>query len=221
MMGYQGYGKFITETIEQAKYGTAIFSEDVAKGLAVQFEIPLEHAKKVTNVNLKRLSDKGIIERLQSGIYYKAKETVFGKTKPSIDAVMTGFLTVNGENIIGYETGASFQNKIGLITLMPKLKEIATNRDRIKLDKKCHIAVRRPKTKINKENYKYLQFLDLVNEFSTAYTDAADPFLLLNEYVDKQNLDKLKLIVLAKKYYPQKTLLMLLDVIFEVEYETA
>ena len=220
-MEYQGYGKFIMGTIDRSRYGTAIFSEDVARDLAVQFTIPLDHAKKVVNVNLKRLTDKGIIERLQSGIYYKAKETVFGKMKPNIDAVMTRFLTVNGEDIIGYETGASFQNSIGLITLMPKVKEIVTNRYRIKLDKKCHIAVRRPKTKINKENYKYLQFLDLVNEFPTAYTDATDPSLLLNEYVDKENLDKLKLIFLAKKYYPQKTLLILLDVICEVEYETA
>lgn len=220
-MEYQGYGKFITELIEQAPYGTAMFTEEVAKNLSEQFAIPLDHAKKVTNANLKRLADKGVIERLQSGIYYKALDTVFGKTKPNIDAVMTRFLTVSGEEIIGYETSASFQNSIGLITLMPRMKEIVTNRHRNKLDKKCHIVLRRPKTEINKDNYKYLQLLDLVDEFPSVYTDAEDPYRLLNEHLAKQNLDKLKLIVLAKKYYPQKTLLRLLDIIFEVEYETA
>ena len=220
-MEYRGYGKFLTEIISRERYGTAIFADDVAVVLALKFAIPMEHAKKVVNVNLKRLADRGIIERLKTGIYYKAKETAFGKTKPNIGAVMTRFLTLNGEDIIGYETGVSFQNRIGLITLMPKIVEIATNRHRIKLDIKCHIAVCKPKTKISKYNYKYLQFLDLIDEFPTAYIDAEDPYLLLNDHINKQELDRLKLISIAKKYYPNKTLLRLLDVLFEVEDETA
>ncbi|MGE4446291.1 MAG: DUF6088 family protein [Synergistaceae bacterium] len=220
-MEYRGYGKFLAERIARERYGTAIFADDFAVDLTSQFAIPLEHAKKVVNVNLKRLADRGIIQRLKAGIYYKAKETAFGKTKPNIDAVMTRVLTINDEEIIGYETGVSFQNSIGLITLMPKIKEIATNRYRIKLDPNCNIAVRKPKTKINKDNYKYLQFIDLIDELPTAYIDAADPYLLLNGYINKQELDKLKLISIAKKYYPNKTLLRLLDVLFEVEYETA
>ncbi len=220
-MEYRGYGKFLTERIRRERYGTAIYADDVAVVLALKFAIPMEHAKKVVNVNLKRLADRGVIERLKAGIYYKAKETAFGKTKPNIDAVMTRFLTLNGEEIIGYETGVSFQNSIGLITLMPKIKEIATNRHRIKLDPKCHIAVRKPRRKISKDNYKYLQFIDLIDEFPTAYIDAADPCMLLNNHINKQDLDKLKLISMAKKYYANKTLLRLLDLLFEAEDETA
>ena len=220
-MEYRGYGKFLTETISRERYGTAIFADDVAVVLALKFVIPMEQAKKVVNVNLKRLADRGIIERLKTGIYYKAKETVFGKTKPNIDAVMTRFLTINGEDIIGYETGVSFQNSIGLITLMPKIKEIATNRHRIKLDPKCHIEVCKPRTKISKENYKYLQIIDLIDEFPTAYIDAADPYILINDHINKQGLDKLKLISMTKKYYPNKTLQRLLDMLFEVADETA
>jgi hypothetical protein len=134
---------------------------------------------------------------------------------------MTRFLTLNGEEIIGYETGVSFQNSIGLITLMPKIKEIATNRYRIKLDPKCHIEVCKPRTKISKENYKYLQIIDLIDEFPTAYIDAADPYILINDHINKQGLDKLKLISMTKKYYPNKTLQRLLDVLFEVTDETA
>ncbi len=147
-MEYRGYSKILNETISRERYGTAIFADDVAVVLALKFAIPMEHAKKVVNVNLKRLADRGIIERLKTGIYYKAKETAFGKTKPNIGAVMTRFLTLNGEDIIGYETGVSFQNRIGLITLMPKIVEIATNRHRIKLDIKCHITVCKPKRRL-------------------------------------------------------------------------
>jgi len=220
-MEYQGYGEHIIETIEHVPYGMAIFPENIAKVLTEQFAIPFEQAKKVTNVNLKRLADKEKIERLQKGIYYKTKQTVFGKIKPNMDAVMEQVLTIRDEDIIGYETGASFQNSIGLIKLMPRMKEIATNRYRIKMDVNCHIVARKPVTRVNKNNYQYLQFLDVVDELPTAYVDAENPYQLLNDYVGKQNLDKLKLIYMAKKYYPQKTLLRLLDIILEVEHETA
>lgn len=220
-MEYKGYREYIIETIGHTPYGIAIFPENIAKVLTEQFAIPFEQAKKVTNVNLKRLADKEEIERLQKGIYYKAKLTVFGKTKPNMDTVMSQILTLRDEDIIGYETGASFHNSIGLITLMPRMKEIATNRYRTKMDVNCHIITRKPVTRVDKNNYKYLQFLDTVDELPTAYVDAENPYQLLNDYVEKQNLDKLKLIYIAKEYYPQKTLLRLLDIILEVEHETA
>jgi hypothetical protein len=65
-MEYRGYGKFLTEIISRERYGTAIFADDVAVVLALKFAIPMEHAKKVVNVNLKRLADRGIIERLKT-----------------------------------------------------------------------------------------------------------------------------------------------------------
>lgn len=220
-MDYQGYGTQIMQTINHIPYGVAIFPEFIAKTLAEQFAIPLEQAQKVTNVNLKRLADKEQIERLQKGIYYKAKETVFGKTKPNIDAVMTQVLTINENEVIGYETGASFLNKIGLSTLLPRDKEIATNGYRRKLDATCHIVTKKPVTEINNNNYRYLQFLDAVDGLHTSHVDAENPYMTLQEHAAKQNLDKLKLICFAKKYYGQRTLLKLLDIILEVEDETS
>lgn len=220
-MDYQGYGTQIMQTINHIPYGVAIFPENIAKILVEQFAIPLEQAQKVTNVNLKRLADKEQIERLQKGIYYKAKETVFGKTKPNIDTVMIQVLTVNEEERIGYETGASFLNQIGLTTLMPRDKEIATNGYRRKLDPNCHIVMKKPVIEIHTNNYKYLQFLDAVDGLQTFHVDAENPYLVLREYAAKQNLDKLRLITFAKGYYCQKTLLKLLDIIVEVDYETS
>lgn len=209
------------QTISHIPYNLAIFPENIAKTLAEQFAIPLEQAQKVTNVNLKRLADKEQIERLQKGIYYKAKETVFGKTKPNIDNVMTQVLTMKEEEIIGYETGASFLNKIGLTTLMPREKEIATNGYRRKLDSNCHIVMKKPVTAINAINYKYLQVLDAIHGLQTSYLDAENPCTILCEYIEKQNLDKFELVCFARKYYGQKTLLKLLDIIMEVGYETS
>lgn len=214
-MEYQGFGEQIKQTIEGFPYGIAIFPDQVAQILAEQFEIPFEQAKQVTNVNLKRLADKAEITRLQKGIYYREKATVFGKTKPNMDAVMTQILTKQEDDVIGYETGASFRNHLGLSVLMPGQKEIATNSYRRKLDASCHITVRKPVTKINKENYQYLQFLDMVNELPTAYVDVEHPYQLLYHYAKRKELDTLKLITIAKKYYPKKALLELLDFILE------
>ncbi len=77
------------------------------------------------------------------------------------------------------------------------------------------------RNKDQQENYKYLQIIDLIDEFPTAYIDAADPYILINDHINKQGLDKLKLISMTKKYYPNKTLQRLLDMLFEVADETA
>ena len=220
-MDEQGYGNKIRQEIESIPYGVAIFSDQIARSLAEQLSISIEKAQKMTNLNLKRLADRNKIARLKKGVYFRAKNTIFGITEPNIDNVLIQILTIDGEEVIGYETGASFLNQIGLTTLIPRVKEIATNGYRRKIDPNCHIVTKKPVVKITTSNYMYLQILDALQGLQTSHIDANNPYLIVNEFIVIHKLDRLKLISFAWKYYNQRTIQKLLEVIFEVNDENS
>lgn len=211
-----GYGEHIADTVRNIPYEAAIQTEDIAEQLAAQFAIPYGKAKTVTNVKLKRMADKGEIERLKKGVYCHVKQTVFGKATPNVDEVMTKTLTMQNGEKIGYESGAFLLNKLGLTTLVPRNIEITTNRWEVKLPEGCHIKVRRPPAAVTDENWKYLQLIDAVTELPNAHIDAENPEQLLARYAEKQQLDSLTLIFTARKHYTGKVTLRMIDLLMEV-----
>ncbi len=110
------YGEFITNKIADIPYGQAFQTDIIAESMAEEYAIPAHKAKPITNVTLKRLADRGLIERFQKGVYYRAKQTAFGKARPREELLEAQLLTCRGNEIIGYETGFSLMNKIGLTT---------------------------------------------------------------------------------------------------------
>ena len=214
-----GYGVHIADTVKNMPYEAAIQTEDIAEQLAAAFALPYKQAKALTNVKLKRMADKGEIERLQKGIYCQVKQTVFGKSTPSIDRLMKKILTEHNGIKIGYESGTFMLNKLGLTTLIPRNMEITTNRYTAKLPKDCHIQLKKPAVTVTHDNWKYLQFIDLAILLPKAHIDAARPELLLARYAKRQELDIPTLIFIARKYYPSKAILPLIDLLMEVNDE--
>lgn len=214
-----GYGEHIADTVRNIPYESAIQTEDIAEQLAVKYALPYDKAKTLTNVKLKRMADKGEIERLQKGVYCHVKQTVFGKVTPSIDEVVIKTLTVQNGTKIGYESGAFLFNKLGLTTLIPRDIEITTNRYGAKLPEGCHIKVRKPSAVVTDENWKYLQFIDMLCELPNAHIDEEKPEQLLAQYAQKQQLDGLTLIFTARRNYTSKILLPIIDLLMEVKNE--
>ena len=208
------YGEFIKNKIADIPYGQAFQTDLIAEAMAEEYKVPVHKAKLVTNVTLKRLADKGLIERFQKGVYYRARQTVFGTARPSEELIEAQLLTRRGDEIIGYETGFSFMNKIGLTTLVPAKREIATNAYRKKVDDKF-IIVKKPVVTVNAGNFRYLQFLDVIRDFPEAHVDAENPKALLNAFAERNELDTVKTLRYARQHYPQKTLLGLVDVLVE------
>lgn len=206
-----GYGEFIADTVKNLPYESAIQTEDIAEQLAERFALPYDKARKLTNVKLKRIADKGEIERLQKGIYCHVRETVFGKAAPDIDEMVMKTLTEQDGAKIGYESGASLFNKLGLTTMIPRDIEITTNRYRTKLPECCHVKARRPPAVVTDHNWKYLQLIDAVKELPNAHIDAEKPEQLLAEYIKKQQLNGLTLILIARRHYTQRVLLRVID----------
>lgn len=218
-MEQAGYGEHVAHTVRNVPYEAAIQTKDIAEQLVEKFALPYDQAKALTNVKLKRMADKGEIERLQKGVYCHVKQTVFGKVTPNIEQVLLKTLTLQNGGRIGYESGAYLFNKLGLTTLIPRDIEITTNRYGVKLPEGCHIKVRKPPAVVTEENWKYLQFIDMFGQLPEAHIDAEKPDQLLRQYVKRQQLDPLTLIFTARRYYSQKILLPLIDLLMEVKNE--
>lgn len=208
------YGEFIMNKIANIPYGQPFQTDIIAEAIAEEYAIPVHKAKPITNVTLKRLADRGLIERFQKGVYYCAKQTVFGKARPSEDILEAQLLTRRGNEIIGYETGLSLMNKIGLTTLVPKKREIATNAYRKNINDR-YIIARKPVITVNAGNFRYLQLLDIIRDLPEAPVDAENPEALLHAFAEKNGLDTVETLTYARQHYPQKTLLNLIDVLVE------
>lgn len=208
------YGEFIKKKLADIPYGQTFQPDIIAEAMAREYAIPAHKAKPITNVTLKRLADRGVIERFQKGVYYRAKQTIFGKARPSEDILEAQLLTRRGDEIIGYETGFSLMNKLGLTTLVPKKREIATNAYRKNISDR-YIIVRKPVITVNAANFRYLQLLDVIRDLPEAHVDAENPKALLHAFVERNELDTVKALTYARQHYPQKTLLNLVDVLVE------
>jgi len=105
-------------------------------------------------------------------------------------------------------------NQMGLTTLVPKKREIATNAYRKNINDK-YIKARKPVITVNTENFRYLQLLDVIRDLPEAPVDAENPRALLHAFAEKNRLDTVEALTYARQHYPQKMLLNLVDVLIE------
>lgn len=215
------YGDYITQLTNQLPEGEVFTTDTVTRALARDFGIPLAHAKALTNNQLKRLADAQRIDRIQKGVYFKAKQTVFGKTRPDLDKYAVRLLTMQGKQVIGYVTGAAYMNRIGLTTLIPKEIEVVSNQYRKTLPVGCHISARRPSFPVSTENYRFFQLLDAIEAMDTEHMDAENPEELIRAAAKKQKIQPMDLIIHARKHYSVKILIRTVDIFSEGTDETA
>jgi hypothetical protein len=210
------YSKYIADSINLLPYGTPIYTYEIANNLIREFNINLNQAKAIVNVNLKRHVDNQKLERFQRGIYYKAQQTLFGKTKLNPNSMATKIYINRNNEIIGYETGPSFLNKVGLTTQNARNKYFATNfyqPNGCRVDKKLNVVIRKPPIKVTADNYKYLQLLDAIENKDNIAIDANCPEKVILNYIEKNNLDLIRLVYLARKYYKHEVLLRVIDIV--------
>jgi predicted transcriptional regulator of viral defense system len=211
-MNTQNYGQYITEYIQGLPVNEPITTAVVADVLAGNFGMDIENAKKITNVNMKRLADKGELTRVQKGVYGKVKITPFGKLTPNADEMITGVLLREGDNTIGYITGPTLLNAVGLCSWIPKERHIATNHYRRQIPANAKIRAHKPVATVNNENALYLQMLEMFTAIEQYSIDVEKPDEVLRVVLQRNNIDNEKLILYARKHYGQKVLLKTIDV---------
>lgn len=220
-MGQIGYGAEITKAVRELPYGTLIETEHIARMLASRFSIPYDKARGAANVKLKRMADHGEISRIQKGIYCHAKQTPFGPVTPDVDALLIKKLTVCHGERIGYGSGAWLLNQWGLASLLPRKIEITTNQWTDNLPSGSHLLLKKPPEQVTEENWRYLRFINAVKLLQTDFMDAEEPEVLLRKQAERQELDILKLIFIARRTSSVKTVLLIVDIFAEGKNEIA
>jgi len=128
------------------------------------------YADFITEVNKKeaiikainRMVASGKIMKLAKGKYYKPETTPFGNLQPDQKQVVKDLLEENGK-IIGYLTGYSIYNQLGLTTQVSNTIQIGRNQIRPNFKRERYIILFiKQKNTITKENIPLLQILDAI-----------------------------------------------------------
>jgi len=210
-----GYKQYIAEHVLRLPFNIPIYTDDIAFNLVGHFNIEIGQAKALVNVNLPRIAENCGLVRYQKGIYYRAQNTPFGKTKLNPALINRDRYTQKGGMVTGYETGASFMNQIGLTTQIPKYKKYATNAFNQfggKENKKLMVIIQKPRTHITEDNYLYLQILDAITNKDKVTFDVPQPEKIILDYINTRKIDFRKLVGYAGKYYDKKTQLRICEI---------
>lgn len=111
---------------------------------------------------LNRMAATGEISKLSKGKFYKPRKTQFGELKPSAYQIAKDYIERDGK-LIGYTTGYSAYNALGLTTQISSYIQIGTNKSRraVKRDKYTISFIMQQNT-ITKKNIEILRILDAV-----------------------------------------------------------
>ena len=111
-------------------------------------------------------------------------------------------------NIKGYIVGAKLFNMLGLTTLVPNVTDIVTNECKYhkQYDERLRTYINKPKIEITNENYKYLQFIDILDNKDNIYIEAENANEILYNIIEECQLDFEKIIKYARETNNRKVL---------------
>lgn len=154
--------------------------------------------------SLNRMAASGKISKLSKGKFYKPENTVFGALQPNQYQVVKDLLEEDGKTI-GYLTGYSIYNQLGLTTQVSSTIQIGKNEVRSKFKRERYtISFIKQKNTITKDNIPFLQVLDAVRYIKKIPDTSIDAacIRLLNIVKELSDKDVSTLIRLAQKYPP-------------------
>ena len=190
--------------IQNCEKNEPIFIEDI-KEYIIQFYKDEEKEKIFNNVKeiLNRLNKENIIKTAYKGIYYIPKTNIFGEVPlPNNKIIQYKYLTDKLGNVKGYITGANLFNKVGLTTQVPNIIDIVTNeckKNNKYENKNLNVIIRKPKIEINKDNYKYLQLIDLIENKDNIYVEVDYMDEIIYNFIRENDLQFEKILKYARE----------------------
>jgi hypothetical protein len=172
---------------------------------------PIDLRKQATvNRILNNMVAAGQIRRASKGRFYKPKITEFGELPLNTYEMVKDLLEKNGK-VIGYLTGHSAFNDLGLTTQVPFALQIGFGNEKKAITRNdYHISFVKQKNQITNENVPLLRLLDCFRFFKnipdSMPNETCRRLLLLLKELDKKQREEIK--VLSLKYTPQATALL-------------
>lgn len=185
---------------------------------AADFSIPAEKQNTVTKV-LNNMVAAGQIRRLSKGRFYKPQMSKFGELSPDTSQIVKDLLEKDGKTI-GYLTGYSVFNKLGLTTQVPAALQIGVRKEKKPVVRgNYRISFVIQQNTITKQNIPLLQLLDCLRFFKNIPDampdDICGRLLTLFEQLSEEQINTVKR--LALKYSP--SVIALLGAILETNNE--
>lgn len=169
---------------------------------------------------LNRLVEKGKINKISKGKFYKPETTIFGPLLPNQYQLVKDLLEEENK-IIGYLTGYTIYNSLGFTTQVSNTIQIGKNSLRPNLRRERYIInFIKQNNAINKENISYLQLLDCLKNIKkipdTTINKSIERFIsIFSEY----KLKDIKQIVRLAQKYPPSTRALLGALLDELQLE--
>lgn len=167
--------------------GEPIFSSDITLSNMTEENL---------RFHMKKLTDNGIICRFDAGIYYFPKTNFLGE-KQILSAETVAFhkyILRKGKRV-GYYSGYTLANRMGLSTQMPLTIEITSNlapaQVREIMIKNRKYILRRPAAEITEYNVAVLQFLDCLKDMEKCAEEEPEVCgRILSKYAQDHEISK-------------------------------
>lgn len=159
---------------------------------------------------LNRLVASGKISKLTKGKYYKPEQSVLGELPPPQYQVVKDLLEDNGTPI-GYLTGYSIYNKLGLTTQVSNTIQIGKKEVRPKFKRgRYTISFVKQKNTISRDNIPLLQLLDVIRYIKkipdASLTDTVKRMIVITKNLSET--EQQKMVKLAMKSPPSTRALL-------------
>src|SRR6218665_3010216 len=154
--------------------------------------------------SLSRLTRKGVISRLSKGKYYKPQQSKFGNSRPRESAIVNA-LSVRQNKRVGYLTGLSVYNQLGLKSQVSNTLVIATASPlQPKKIEGYNVKYVRRNVSFLEEDIPLLQTLDALRDIKSIPDSNPDDSLkiLKDRIADLSKVKKERLTSLALSFNP-------------------
>jgi hypothetical protein len=167
--------------------------------------------------SLNRLTEKGILQKLVKGKFYKPSLTDNGKHGLQLNEIVKDLLEHKGEQI-GYLTGHSIHNKLGITATKSNTIQIGRNTFKPPIKRNIYtIKFVLQRNIITKDNIEILQVLDCLKMLKGIPNTSRDNLLhVLGKIIRKYKKPQRDILIQLSMKYPSSTR-ALLGIIFEEE----
>ncbi len=154
------------------------------------------------SVKLGRMVNEGVLRKIGKGRFYRPRQSIFGELAPMEAEIVKDLLEKDGKRI-GYITGYSVWNQMGLTTQISGIIQIGTNTTKRNLKRGLYKVrfIKQP-NQITDENIKYLMVLDAISHIGkipdTTIPDSVERLTMIIKKFKKEEVEKM--ISLAAAY---------------------
>lgn len=208
------YNNILIKYIDEYPYDEPIFIEEIKDYFKKIIQNNFETTFKNIYVYINRLVKENKLSQFVKGIYYKPTKGIFGSKPLNINKVIEKKYICDKNGKKGYFTGAYLFNKLGLTTQIPKEILIVTNECPNSNDynnKNLGVTIRKPKTPVTEDNYKYLQLFDILMNKDNIKIEVDNEKEIIYKFIDDNQLNLEKIFEYANKINNLKPIIRLYE----------